>query len=233
MYKKLSNIANRKTIEREMGVNFKFPRLYSPSHIIDGEKESTLSIITMDDPDSLSFGIWGLLPDQYEDDWEDFQKVHNTLKVSRKKLEVNKIFQEPFEERRCLIVITGFFIYHLYSGSLYPYYVYSKEEKPFCLAGVYNVLEDGFITVSLITKESNGIIKKIQNLNTDMPVVISKRFYNTWLNNNVDKLELDNIIETSSTENLIAHPIAKEFFKNDILYESMLDPVLYKNIPKV
>ncbi|TSE09153.1 SOS response-associated peptidase [Aquimarina algiphila] len=231
MYKKISNIAERELIEKELGIKYKFPKLYTPNPIIDGTEEATLSVITIDDPNNISYAIWGLLPNNYEDDWSDFQKVLNTLSVSKENLNSNGIFQEPYHNRRCVIIVTGFFIYHLSHGSLYPYYVYLASKKPFYLAGIYNILEDGFITCSMLMTKATGIVNKIQNLNTNMPVIISENLYDTWLDSHANMDEISHILNHQNTLELKAHPIAKEFFKNDILYDSMLDPIYYKDIP--
>ncbi len=231
MYKKISNIAERGLIEKELGIRYKFPRLYTPSSVIDGTQEATLSIITMDQPNRISYAIWGLLPNRYEGEWIDFQKVINTLNVPKENLNSNGIFEEPYQKRRCLIIATGFFIYHLYNGSLYPYYVYLNDNKPFYIAGVYNILDDGFITCSMLMTKAAGIVDEIQNLSTTMPIFIPDDLRNCWLDSKADMGEINHIINLPNALELKAHPIAKEFFKNDITYESMLEPVYYEGIP--
>ncbi|SHJ10941.1 SOS response-associated peptidase [Aquimarina spongiae] len=231
MLKQVSNIANRERLENEMGVPFKYPKLYVPNPVIDGNYESTLSVITLDNPDYISFAIWGILPFDYYDDWKDFQKVLQTITTTKDKLSSDYFFEQPYQQRRCLVVVTGFFIYHLYQGSLHPYYVYLENQQPFCMGGIYNTLSDGFITSSILLTESKGIISKIQNLNNTMPLVIPKEFYQTWLDSKAPRDKLDTILDHTSVPKFRSHPIAKEFFKNDIAYTSMLDPVYYKNIP--
>ncbi|GGX04865.1 SOS response-associated peptidase [Aquimarina muelleri] len=230
MYNKVSNTAERKMIENEFGVTFKFPKLYKPSPVINGAEEATLSIITMENPDIISYGIWGILPNDYKDEWMDFQNVLSTLSVNKKNLNRDFLFKKPFRYRRCLIIVTGFFINHLHNGHLYPYYVYLNTKKPFCLAGVYNTLDDGFLTCSIVVTNTFGVINKIQNINSKMPVVVPKDLYKLWLNQDSTSEQLNDLIVPSSLK-FQAHPIAKEFFKNGISYESMLEPVYYKDIP--
>ncbi|MBP2830737.1 SOS response-associated peptidase family protein [Aquimarina sp. U1-2] len=231
MYTKISNIADREVIERELGISYVFPRLYSPNTIIDGTEEATLSVITTENPNQISYAIWGLLPKSYEGEWSDFQKVLDTLNVYKENLNSNGIFEEPYRKRRCVIIVTGFYIYHLYQGSLYPYYVYLSSKKPFYIAGIYNILNDGFITCSMIMTQASGVVSEIQNLNANMPVFIDESSYKKWLDNDTRISDLNTILDCEEHLNLKAHPIAKEFFRNDISYESMLDPVYYKGIP--
>ncbi len=231
MYNKVSNTAEREVIESEFGATFKFPNLYKPSPVINGAEEATLSVITMEKPDVISYGIWGILPDNYKDEWTNFQNVLNTLSVNKKRLNNDFLFEKSFRYRRCLIIVTGFFINHLHNGYLYPYYVYLNSGKPFCLAGVYNILDDGFLTCSVAVTKASGIINKIQNINSKTPVIVPKELQELWLHQDATPKELNNLIVPSNLK-FHAHPIAKEFFKNGISYESMLEPVYYKGIPK-
>lgn len=232
MYNKISNIADRKTIETEFGIKFKYPKLYKKSFIINGANEATIPLITIEEPNIINFGIWGILPSNYKEEWLEFQNVLDTLSVARERIKSGELFEQPFKLRRCLFVVTGFFIHHLHEGILYPYYVYEKNKQPFALAGIYNVMDDGFITCSIVVTDTSGFIAAIENIDTKMPVVLSKMHRDLWLNHSVTKKELYNIIEEDHQIELQAHPIAKEFFKNDIVYDSVLDPVDYKDIPK-
>lgn len=232
MYRKISNIAEKELIEKELGVTYKYPKLYTTSSVIDGTEESTLSVVTSENPNQVSYAIWGILPTNYTDEWSEFQKAFSTLSVHRDDLNSNKIFQEPYRHRRCIIIITGFFIYHLHEGSLYPYYVYLNTKKPLYVAGVYNTLDDGFITCSMVMTKATGVVDSIQNLNNTMPLFVSGDCYNTWLDSNANKTDIDNILYKPCELELKSHPIAKEFFKNDIEYDAMLEPVLYKDIPR-
>ena len=232
MYNKISNTADRRMIETEFGIKFKYPKLYKKSFIINGANEATISLITMEEPDIINFGIWGILPENYKEEWLDFQNVVDTLSVAKDRINNEELFEQPFKLRRCLIIVTGFFIHHLHEGVLYPYYVHQTAKQPFALAGIYNVMDDGFITCSIVVTDVAGDLATIENIDSKIPVVLSKKHCDTWLNTSATKEALYNITEDVNQVKLHAHPIAKEFFKNDIVYDSFLDPVNYKNIPK-
>ncbi|TXE10551.1 hypothetical protein ES711_01195 [Gelidibacter salicanalis] len=78
MFYKISNIANKDSIERKFQVSFQFPNLYEPKKLIEGLKESTVAVITNAEPDKVTYAIWGLLPENFEDNWSVFQDVFNT-----------------------------------------------------------------------------------------------------------------------------------------------------------
>ena len=231
MYCIISSNASRKVIEDETGILYRFPSLYIPKLILNGYHESTLSIITDRNPNFITFAIWGMLPEGYQDDWHDFQKIWNTLKIHKDHLMYEDFYKDSFNQRRCLIITTGFFVYHFSKNTVYPYYVYLRNFKPFYLAGIYNILSDGFITCTLITKKSTGIVKKIQNLNSEMPIPLSKEQYKYWISPDFGGLALIKLIDQPNYLSFNAHPIAKDLFHQDIIYDSMLEPVYYNGIP--
>ncbi|UZO81101.1 SOS response-associated peptidase [Aquimarina sp. ERC-38] len=232
MYNKLSNTAEREVIEGELKIAFKFPNLYQPEVIIEGSDESILVVVTSDEPKVINYAIWGLLPANYKEEWSNFQSVFNSLTVDRDEVVSSALYKDSFYHRRCIVVITGFLISHLHDGIIHPYLVYHKEEKPFCVAGVYTTLEDGFITCSLVMKDSSHVVSKIQNLNKTMPIILNKSQQKKWLDKNTASRELLDLMDTGSDiKNFKAHPIAKEFIKNNISFESILEPVYYKGIP--
>lgn len=229
---RLSNTAKREVIENEFGAIFRYPKLHKFNPIINGLEESFVSVVTCKEPKKISYAIWGILPGQFEEDWEDFQNVQNTLNIDHDKIDDNPLFSEAVKTRRCLIIVTGFFTYYLHEGELYPYYVHLDNDKPFALAGIYNQLKDGFITCGLILSEANSFISHIHNSNHKMPLSLNKEDQDLWLNKNTSAFLINELLNKNVDIDFKAHPIAKEFHKVGITYDSVLEPVYYKNIPK-
>tara|TARA_R110002096_G_scaffold431563_1_gene646991 strand:+ start:27850 stop:28554 length:705 start_codon:yes stop_codon:yes gene_type:complete len=228
---KISNTASRATIEEAFNASFKFPKLHKEAPVIDGLIESSVSIITMTNKQQVSLAIWGILPELYQDDWQYFQNVQNTLNVNLDTINDDVKYKDALKSRRCLILVTGFFTYYLHNGDLYPYYVHLESHEPFAIAGVFNQLDDGFMTCSIIVSKANSFIKKIHNSDTLMPVVLGKLNQEKWLDSKTDNKKIIEIINTVSQLRFKAYPIAKEFHKLGVDFDSVLDPVSYKNIP--
>ncbi|RKN75122.1 SOS response-associated peptidase [Ulvibacterium marinum] len=231
MYFKLSNIAKREQMEGLFEVSFKHPHLYKPEVVINGLTETNLPIITTMDPHQISFAIWGLLPKDYHDDWSIFQNTCNTLNIEESQLDSELWFVSAFEQRRCLILVTGFFTSYLRNGEVYPYYIGLKSEEPFFLAGIYNVLEDGFITCSLLVGEASSFVKRFQNVVDCMPIIIPRKQARLWLDKGTSPDKAKQLVREPKRLNLHANPIAKEFFNRNISYDSMLEPYDYPNLP--
>ncbi|ALM06914.1 hypothetical protein SB49_03175 [Sediminicola sp. YIK13] len=232
MYYKVSNTATRNDIENEFGVTLKYPRLHLPSPVINGLDEELLSVITEDSPNQVNFAIWGMLPNHYTGDWETYQQIENTLNIPLDKLSDSSLPLNDNGHKRCLIIVTGYFVTHLHRGELYPYYVHLPKNKPFLLGGLYTTLDDGFLTTSiLVGKGINGISQDIHNLSPNAPLIVPMDQKADWLNHNLTNSDLDSLMEKNNRSNLTAFPIAKEFYYRNINFQSMLEPVFYATLP--
>lgn len=179
MFYKLSNIATRETMEQEVSAVFKFPNIYKPNMVIDGTQESIVPIITSEAKANIQFAIWGLLPDHFQDDWQPYQKQHNTLNV-----QVSDITQESDlkSAKRCLIPVTGYFGFYNVQGEIRSYYNVNASEKPFCIAGIYNQLDDGFLTCSIIITKKQKKITSAGGINNLQPAILAPSQHDAWLN---------------------------------------------------
>ena len=229
---KFSNIADKNTLERFARVPLKFPKLYQPATVITGFEETIVPIITQENKHFIEFGIWGLLPKDYDEDWETFQNVIDTLTVFYHDTIGNALYGNPDTMKRCVILATGFFTTYLHKGKTYPYYVYRKNEEPFYMAGYYSELDDGFITITLLLKNVEPQLEKILNISKHIPKILNEKGKELWLEKGVSKVILDELIDAPTPYVLNSHPIAKELFKMNISYDSMLEPMDYKGIPK-
>lgn len=227
MYFKLSNTAGMKVMESEANALFKYPNLYTPQVVISGLEEVSIPVITMEEPNVLSLAIWGLLPSDYKDDWELIQNLTNTLNIHIDSLNSDLWYSGTVEEHRCLIPVTGFFTTVLRNGGLQPYFIGPKKGKLLYLAGIYTVLEDGFITCSVLTGPLDDFLEEYQNLVNFMPIIISEEYKDEWLGMETTCNRAKEILITPHNVDLMAKPIAKELFNQDISYDSMLMPPEY------
>jgi len=231
MYYKLSNTAERERIEKAFRVSFKYPNLYRPEVVINGLTESILPVITSTEPEAVSPAIWGLLPEHFRDDWQHFQNLTNTLNIDERNALPEFWYTEALKKRRCLILVTGFFTTYIKNGTTYPYYVSLKSGDPFFLAGIYNILEDGFISCALLIGKANTYIQRFQNVVDSMPIVVPKSSSGFWLNEDMSFEDIKTFLAKPRKSRLRANPIAKEFFNQNISYDSMLEPYDYEDLP--
>lgn len=230
MFYKLSNTAEQKEIEKEFNVQFEFPKLYKTSVVINGLEESTLPIITMEQTDRVKYAIWGLLPQSLEDNWRIFQNLTNTLNINIDHLDFkDNLYAEAMDKRRCLVLTTGFFTSALYNGKMYPYHVYLTNHQPFAIAGVYNQLEDGFLTCSILIKKTKDSLKKIPNMLEYKPVIFDVQDRNQWLNGKFLFEDLQELVSSHTSLKYHSHPVSKEFYDNDVLYNTIVKSEAFNN----
>ncbi|WP_073241250.1 SOS response-associated peptidase [Maribacter aquivivus] len=227
MYFKISNTAKMKEIEQDVNALFKYPDLYTPQVVISGLNEVSIPIITMNEPNAVNLAIWGLLPSTFNDEWELFQKLTNTLTISAQKINTNLWYHDSFENSRCIIPVTGFFTSVLKNGEIYPYHVSSKNGGLLYLAGIYTILDDGFITCSLLTGPLEKEVVNYQNLVDYMPVIIDHDDKYEWLSGETSLERAQEILRPPHATDLEIRPIARNLFNQDISYDSMLLPYEY------
>ena len=196
MFYKLSNIASKDSIEKKFHVTFEFPNLYKTQYVIEGLKESTLSIITVSEPDKVSYAIWGLLPESFEDNWSVFQNVFNTLNVKFETLQNGSgLFNNIIKKRRCAIIATGFYNSLLTNGTVEQCHVHLPTYEPFAIAGVFNELSDGFLTCTVVVTAVNRSLKEISNISNLKPLVLNDIELKQWLDSSTSMAQLTKLSE--------------------------------------
>nr|WP_321223176.1 SOS response-associated peptidase family protein [uncultured Psychroserpens sp.] len=234
MFYKLSNTCKLKDIEKEFKTVFKYPHLYEPKAIINGLEESNLPIITAENSSRVDFAIWGLLPQDYEEEWETFQGYTNTLNTNIDDVNLKQgIYSKSQDERRCLIVVNGFFTSKLINGKLQTFHVHLKNHKPFCIAGIYNIVNDGFLTCSLLVTNIGYTFNSIPNLGKQKPLIFKKKDHEKWLDPELDFKDLQSLIKTHERYEFLSHPIKEDFYNNTKIFKRIVNSDQYNTIMKV
>lgn len=228
MYFRLSNTAQKEQMEKWSGTLFKYPNLYRPQVLINGLNEVSIPIISMDGPNKLALAIWGMLPENYKEDWTVFQSQSNTLNLHEKTMHSDLWYAEAFRSRRCLIPVTGFFTAFIRQGQSFPQFIGLKNGGLFYLAGIYTILDDGFTTCSLLLGNANVFTKAAQNVVDTVPLIIDRMNKDVWLDSRTSLLKCRDLLQQPEDHQFKSHSIAKELFNHDITYDSMLEPYEYE-----
>ena len=223
MFYKLSIMTSLEAIESSMSRPFQYPHLYKPRPVISGLNESPLPIITSAESSAINFGIWGLLPEDYLDEWAKFQAVNNTLNINWQDFrnhETPDFFNDKLS--RCLICVTGIFTNKIENGELSTVHAHLEDHQPFAMAGVYTELNDGFYTCApLIIRKSDSDFINIPNLTGLRPLVLNKKYYDTWLDSTISLSEIDPIIERQQFNKFSCHPVEKEYYSDISVYSKI------------
>ena len=224
MFYKLSNIADLNTICNTFNASFEFPDLYKRQLIIDGNNEESLPIITNSAPSTLKYAIWGLMPQNFKEDWTEFQNVSNTLNLPLRLIDELIWTKALFNNQRCVIITTGFFTSYIDNGKVHPFYVCRKHNLPFAIAGIYSQLEDGFLTTSILTsKKQVKNIKNIHNVGKAFPLVIAHKDIKSWFSKNMTYKTFKK--SYFSPPKLKAYPVSQKIYKGLMSDESILNNI--------
>ena len=180
----------------------------------------------MEEPNRISLAIWGLMPQDFKEDWHIFQDNANTLNVKVSELEDIDWMQESFEQRRCLIIVTGFYTHLLENGNTCSFYIHQANNRPFYLAGTYNRLDDGFLCTALMVDKTDTFLTKYHNISNLCPVIIPKAMAMEWLNQKATRSELEEIIQKPKDLKLKAKRLSNEFFLNHITSDTQHLPLI-------
>ena len=120
---------------------------------------------------------WGLIPF-----WADDKKIGSRMINARGESVRDKpSFRDAFKKRRCLILADGFYEWQKTSTGKQPIYVHTRNDAPFCFAGLWerNSKINGTIeSCTIITTDANPLMA---NFHDRMPVILHSDQYDTWL----------------------------------------------------
>ena len=178
MISRISNPASLQAIESQLHSKFDYGHLYTPKSVINGKKEATVCLVTTEAPDQIQYGIWGLLPEGYKDSWKSFQTFYNTLEIECESITTKTWQYDALKNRRCLIIATGFFTGEVVNNMMQYYFTSLRNNQVFCFAGIYNVLEDGFLSCSIL---SHSLNTSQCHMYHPRPILITKQHYAHYL----------------------------------------------------
>ena len=123
-------------------------------------------------------------------------------------------FKNSIREKRCLILVDGFYEWRTIGKQKYPYFIHYKNAEVFAMGGIYNDWlnkETGKIesTFSVITTPANAIMSKIHNQKLRMPFILPSGLERHWLNANLNDNEIIELMQPLPEEQLVANTISK------------------------
>lgn len=149
---------------------------------------------------------WGLIPS-----WiQDLNKTDNLINISTDTVRDQEDYMTLFKECRCLIPVSGFYLWKSDEGSSTPYFFYRQDRKDFCLAGIwdqwrmYDIISlDTFAIITTTPEESCAPVQE------QMPLIIHENNYDKWLNNG----DVDDLLDPPQHDFLTFHEVSN--FVND------------------
>ena len=154
--------------------------------VTNGFDHQRLPIIMNDNPEHIALVRWGLIPT-----WatiEQAKKIQNQTLNARAETLIEKPAFRDSQNRRCLVLVDGFYEWQHEGKSKIKHLIKLKDEENFALGGIWsywkNPLKNNSYVRSfaILTVEANEMMAKIHNTKKRMPLIISKQNYSEWLN---------------------------------------------------
>ncbi|MCU0310368.1 MAG: SOS response-associated peptidase [Acidimicrobiales bacterium] len=177
---------------------------------------------------------WGLVPR-----WAKSPSVGNRMINARaERLATSSAYKAAFARRRCLVPADGFYEWKVVPGQKrkQPMYIHAASGEPLAFAGLWETWKDPNATeaerdggadvlrsCTIITGEPN---EKVQPVHDRMPVILPRRAWATWLDPQVDDLEvLGRLLVPAPSSLLELRPVSTEV--NNVRNQGahLLDPV--------
>ncbi|WP_178988465.1 SOS response-associated peptidase [Winogradskyella schleiferi] len=192
-----------------------------PIFHMSGFNHPEMLIYTNDTDDFPMVATWGLVPNWVKDANQLKSIWNKTLNARGETIFEKPSFKNSAKHNRCLIYIDGFYEHHHFNNKTYPFFIQRKDENPVALAGLWSEWknpEHGGVTntFSIVTTEGNHLMSKIHNnpklKGPRMPLILSDDLADKWLKpleNDIDKIEIQNMITRLPKVELKAHTVSK------------------------
>jgi len=217
-----SRLSNSKEKEESIELGFnELKNSLSPQFHTNGFIHPSLIVInSFENPHPLLFS-WGLIPFWVKDPVSASKLSNNTINARGETIFEKPSFREPAKNKRCIIVIDGFFEHHHFNGKTYPFFITLKNNEPIFLAGLWDKWEyeqEGItkFTVTIVTTKANPLMAKIHNnpklSEPRMPLMLPNEFIWNWIkpiNDELDKKEVQALIQPYDENELIAYTTPK------------------------
>jgi putative SOS response-associated peptidase YedK len=158
---------------------------------------------------------WGLVPL-----WAKDPKIGSKMINARAETLAEKnAYKSAFKRRRCLIPADGFYEWRKdpdapAKAKKQPYFIHRPDGEPYAFAGLWEVWrgpnkdQEPLRSCTIITTAPNAEMAKIHDR---MPVILPPSAWDTWLDRDVDDLELlGKLLVPSAPEITTMHTISTE-----------------------
>jgi putative SOS response-associated peptidase YedK len=172
---------------------------YTSESKVNGFNHPALPVVTNEQIDTIQFYQWGLIPAWASADKAD-ELSNLTLNAKAETIFEKPSFKDSILTKRCLVFIDGFYEWRHEGKQKIPYYISLKDGETFAVAGIWSKWIDPQskqqkLTFSIITTEANPLMEYVHNTKKRMPLILTKEAENKWLQNNLSKTEIIDLMK--------------------------------------
>jgi putative SOS response-associated peptidase YedK len=168
-------------------------------------------VVTLEELEVIGAKRWGLVPKWASAAPATFLRKTPTFNAFSEYAYDKRSFKNTMESgRRCLIPVTAFFewqqrnVPNRKTLKKVPYRIHLKDERIFCLGGIY---ENG--TYSVLTRSAQTLMAEIHNSKKHQPVIIPRVFESDWLSASLNKQDVLHFCDSIEEHDLVGQEIDK------------------------
>lgn len=181
----------------------RLPNYETGYNIPPGQK--ILTIVRLEDKSFKAVNLlWGLIPS-----WAKDSKISSHLINARAETLAEKpSFRAAYKQRRCLIPATGFYEWQKTEQGKQAFHICRQDNLLFAFAGLWECWQHNSETVyscTIITTSANELMQPVHDR---MPVIIAKKDYGLWLDNQQSQDKLGQLLVRDAYQDMQIYPIS-------------------------
>jgi len=220
------------------GVEFPSSESFQAMYSVNAFTYPEIPVISSEDRQHVQYYTWGLIPF-----WVKDKDAANSIRQRTLNARAETIFEKPsfrhsIREKRCLIIVDGFFEWRHIGKKTYPYHINLKSNEPFVIAGIWDTWTDPangetIKTCSVITTAANELLAKVHNTRKRMPVILKRENETKWLEDDLTDDEIKSMLLSYDTDEMTAYPVSKMVNKLGVNFtdRSVLNEFEYSDLP--
>jgi putative SOS response-associated peptidase YedK len=181
----------REELEKRFGAKFTSPEEYTTGTKISAFTLPRIPVICNDNTLEIRLFTWGLIPFWVRDAAKADDIRMKTFNARCESLAEKASFRHVLGQKRCLVLVNGFYEWQTNEKSKVPYYIGVSNETAIALAGLYDkwthpATGEILNTFTVVTTRANPMLEVIHNIKKRMPVILSDEDQKKWLDIKTD-----------------------------------------------
>lgn len=201
----LSLRMNKAQIKKQFDLKDLEGEYFGPKYIQSAFEFKTWPVVASEKPNLLESMNWGLIPSWVRSELEAIKLRSKTVNARIETASEKPSFKQAVKQKRCLVLVDGFYEFRELNKKKYPYFIKLKEQSAFAMAGLYaewaNPSSGEIIrSFSILTTEANSLMQKIHNRKKRMPVILPSGDETSWLDFSLNTQSLKSSYPSESME---------------------------------
>lgn len=186
-------------LEKQFMIKVKNGVVIEPHNLLNGFAHPKTPVITTEEPTVINTFKWGLIPSFCKDMATAKDMMTKTLNAKSETIFDLVSFKNSIPNKRCLILVDGFYEWQTIGKNKYPYFIQLKGGEPFAFGGIYNTwvnkeTAEIFNTYSIITTSANPLMAQIHNSKMRMPLIIPKEKEQQWIDKDLKQNQIEQLM---------------------------------------